>query len=502
MGTLRYMAPEQLEGTHAVDHRADIYSLGVVFYELLTGELPLGRFAPPSQKVEIDVRLDEVVLRALEKAPEQRYQQASELKTGVANATSRPRSVNVVSSAAASNQLSQPSTNQPDAPAKVRFPLRYFLLCSLIFAVAFFAALPLWNLRYPGIVLGGVVIFFALYRAAAMGRRRFSLVLANRLPEPRPRRAMSLLLGLILSIAGYYFVLGGDLVLAERSEWCFIPRDVAAFEQTYTGKEYQLVRQLSAYQKSVPKAELLPNGANWSSAAILPLFQDVGPFAGLFDSSFSIVLQFGIGFLLLADGALIVSSAVWATRKINWRQDIGPLLAIGLALPVGWCIISMATSSLAGILQFQHGAGGFENGVSSVFSVNAPLDDVRRTMETALHAEGYQTGDTAMWIIRTVPEGDMIGAAGFEHAWKPSAFDRWHWRLGTLVASCPKVSIQYIASDKPAQTVVQISLGQVSDAHVDLEPWPSMFNRLIEAGKATQTAAEQHSPSNATPPAG
>lgn len=82
MGTLRYMAPEQMEG-HLVDHRADIYSLGVLFYELLTGELPLGRFAPPSKKVRIDVRLDEVVLRALEKEPDLRYQQVSEVKTGV-----------------------------------------------------------------------------------------------------------------------------------------------------------------------------------------------------------------------------------------------------------------------------------------------------------------------------------------------------------------------------------------------------------------------------------
>ena len=83
MGTLRYMAPEQMEGSKSVDHRADIYSLGVVFYELLTGELPIGRFAPPSKKVQIDVRLDEVVLRALEKEPEQRYQHASEVKTDV-----------------------------------------------------------------------------------------------------------------------------------------------------------------------------------------------------------------------------------------------------------------------------------------------------------------------------------------------------------------------------------------------------------------------------------
>ena len=50
---------------------------------MLTGELPLGKFPPPSRKVQVDVRLDEVVLHALEKEPERRYQQASQVKTAV-----------------------------------------------------------------------------------------------------------------------------------------------------------------------------------------------------------------------------------------------------------------------------------------------------------------------------------------------------------------------------------------------------------------------------------
>ncbi len=91
MGTPMYMAPEQMEGTRGVDHRADIFSLGVVFYELLTGELPLGRFAPPSQKYQLDVRLDDVVLRTLEKEPDRRYQQASDVKCDVESIRSQSR---------------------------------------------------------------------------------------------------------------------------------------------------------------------------------------------------------------------------------------------------------------------------------------------------------------------------------------------------------------------------------------------------------------------------
>lgn len=83
VGTPGYSAPEQQADPQRADSRADIYSLGVVLYEMLTGERPGKRIEPPSRKVHIDVRLDEVVLRALEQEPGRRYQQASEVRTEV-----------------------------------------------------------------------------------------------------------------------------------------------------------------------------------------------------------------------------------------------------------------------------------------------------------------------------------------------------------------------------------------------------------------------------------
>lgn len=84
MGTLHYMAPEQLHRPRDVDQRADIYSLGVLLYEMLTGELPLGRFQTPSQRVRVDVRIDDIVLKLLATEPERRYQKVAQVSRDLA----------------------------------------------------------------------------------------------------------------------------------------------------------------------------------------------------------------------------------------------------------------------------------------------------------------------------------------------------------------------------------------------------------------------------------
>ena len=135
LGSAAYIAPEQIERPQDVDHRADLYSLGVVFYEMLTGELPLGRFPAPSEKSASDPRLDEVVFRTLEKEREKRYQSADALRVGVEESDNAP--------AAGSSAV---KTNTSGLPWSVKLPV-FLVVGGLLGLAALMLSVP-DGLRY------------------------------------------------------------------------------------------------------------------------------------------------------------------------------------------------------------------------------------------------------------------------------------------------------------------------------------------------------------------
>jgi eukaryotic-like serine/threonine-protein kinase len=108
MGTPVYMSPEQCLGTKEVDHRSDVYSLGIIVFEMLAGRPPFvsegfGELlnmhlneAPPSLRQfapQVSPQVEAAILRMLAKKPEQRYQSMAEVRAALASAAGLPHPI-------------------------------------------------------------------------------------------------------------------------------------------------------------------------------------------------------------------------------------------------------------------------------------------------------------------------------------------------------------------------------------------------------------------------
>ena len=86
MGTAYYMAPEQTRGQGEIDERADVFSLGVIFFEMLTGRVPIGSFRVPTAPNRFITRgVAEIIKKALEPNIKIRFQSAKEMQAALKN---------------------------------------------------------------------------------------------------------------------------------------------------------------------------------------------------------------------------------------------------------------------------------------------------------------------------------------------------------------------------------------------------------------------------------
>lgn len=91
LGTMHFMAPEALVMGMEVDHRADLYAVGVMLYNMLTGKVPHGAFEMPSVKMPgLDPRFDAIILKAMKEDPDQRYQSAAEMRAALDTLLTQP----------------------------------------------------------------------------------------------------------------------------------------------------------------------------------------------------------------------------------------------------------------------------------------------------------------------------------------------------------------------------------------------------------------------------
>lgn len=149
MGTPYYMSPEQLKNSANVDARSDIYSVGVMLYEVLTGQAPIGIKKPASiVSSEVPPALDPIVEKCLEADPDKRYRNASELRAALANLTAPAESTNF-------EHLSAPIQARPDV-ATTTFAWKNIFGTVLLVLLAIVFAGGIWQAeRHRAEVLAG-----------------------------------------------------------------------------------------------------------------------------------------------------------------------------------------------------------------------------------------------------------------------------------------------------------------------------------------------------------
>ncbi len=436
MGTLNYMAPEQRENAKDVDHRADIYSLGVVFYEMLTGEIPMGRFDAPSKKVQVDVRLDEVVLHALEREPARRYQNVSEVKTNLESISSTMPA----------------ATPTPAAPASVQTGI-FWLRAYGLFCLGWLLTKFLWNYGSPGcwVACFGLAALAVWISLARMRLFPEQLAIYSKLSKTKAvGKYCALVISFVCLTLGFVFLISAFFNFWDMGDGIhgnYLARSPEQFERQYKGKEFHLLQHLPAFSAEMPTVELNPMGG-WTGGWAVG-WEERKPGHRYFGVIPNLIV--GCYCMLYITFALIGGWRLPGTKLFPffWRHA-----RASIAL---FTVILGSALTLFLIAEMAYMTAGSFGSSSTSFVCNTNIDAVTRMVEQWAATNGYAMGDKDDWSISTVPQGKLVAKARLREAWKPSPFDRWRSTGASFRRVSPWLAFELVASENPAETYIDIN---------------------------------------------
>jgi predicted Ser/Thr protein kinase/ribosomal protein L40E len=369
MGTPHYMAPEQLERPHDVDHRADLFAVGVILYELLTGSLPRGAFELPSRRVAVDVRLDEIVLKALEREPARRYQHALEVKSDCdridtpADATKRAPARTAATTSAAAPW---------PPPGTWKGPLVAVFLCFVFWIGAAWS----WNVG-PGALVVAAFALLALVAALAHGQLgRSAEFRAGVLTATRGAWISRLASAGLACGVGLLFVVVGHLGVWERgvTNWRPALRGANGLLESWRKDVWELARfcGLDPASLEFPKLAVIRSTTT----------------SGLEDQAASgswLLLALGVSLLVLAARSLLDTGKRRDLRGLSWRAAAECVLPLPLTLVALWMLaplfagrVSTTMSSLVQAFELEVAPGEAAQRVAAAFESEGLALDVRQ----------------------------------------------------------------------------------------------------------------------------
>ncbi|MBL8857640.1 MAG: serine/threonine protein kinase [Planctomycetes bacterium] len=464
MGTPHYMAPEQIERPQEVDHRADLFALGVVMYEMLTGTLPRGVFDLPSTKFHLDVRLDEIVLKALEREPSRRYQHAVEVKTDVEHVEAGP-----------DTSLSRP-TRVAREPAPLEFeprenPLRHmrgFAVCAGLWIVLG----VLWNVGPFALGLA-VPMVFVIAGHLLQGQLRCFPVLSAELAAAPKRwrnfhRAGAIAVGgLALAVVVIFAV--SDWEEGTRS-WSPAHRSVERIVEGLRNNPLTIVPDLMHKLDASQDLEFVSvkRDAVWIPGALFT-----------FSGFYPFVLWWG---LMVAALCLAIRPANRELRGVGWHVALSVGSQFTISLVILCSVLGIVSSNRTGpkeLLQHTVAVTGTPEAISE--QLHAAFANVG--LQVDYEQEFSVVGRPSKPYAPGAPTQEAVGRLRYLRAASSSPFVRWNISTKGLIRASPQIWVEITSTKDSDKLSIGFDAGRYDPISFEARGVRDLFAELEAAVK-------------------